>query len=210
MKNGFRTPAQPSKKDQLRSLTTELQNTQMASRITQMMVQQLMNNIKGMGEDLGSALNQLYELQYKYVALQKALGVDAEELNTIANEQRLKDFNEASAKADETEQLEVSETVTEDSTVVLTSTAKDDKGSDRGIFRSRIKLSESGVPDLNKELVGKKVGDKVKATLNGIEHEIELLSIRNPIAVAVPHETILDSNGNKVDFNTVNVQTVQQ
>lgn len=184
MKNGFRVPPQASKKDQLRSLETEVKNMQMASRITQMMVQQLMQNVKSMGDDLGSALNQLYELQYKYTAVQKHLNLDVEALNKIANEQRLKDFEEGSAKADEKELLAPADAVGQDSTIVITSTAKDESGNDRGIFRSRLKLSESGVPDLINALQGKKVGDKVQVKLNNVDHEVELLSIRNPLQTA--------------------------
>ncbi len=187
---GFRVPPQPSKKEAQRKMETELQNIQMASRISQMMIQQLMQNVKSMSEDLGSALNQLYELQYKYTALQKHLNLNVEDLNKIANEQRLKDFDEASVKADEKENLEVAETVEADSTITLTSVAKDEQGNDRGIFRSRIKLSESGVPDLINGLTGKKVGDKVQVKLNGVDHEVELLSVRNPkkeVAAEVTH-----------------------
>jgi hypothetical protein len=180
---GFRTPAQPSAKVQLRQVQTELQNSNMAARVSQMMIQQLMNNVKSMSQDLGSALNQLYELQYKYTALQKYLNVDTAKLNTIANEQRLSDFNEASLKADDKDGLEAVSTVGDDSTVVLTSTATDETGNDRGIFRSRIKLSESGVPALIKALTGKSVGDKVNVKLNEIDHVVELLAITAPKAV---------------------------
>jgi len=183
MKNGFRVPPQPSKKEQQRKTDTELQNLQMSIRISQMMIQQLMQNIKSIGEDLGNAINQLYDLQYKYAALQKYLNLDVEALDKIVNEQRLKDFEEAAAKADVRENLETADIVTEDSTIIITSVAKDDVGQDKGIFRSRIKLSESGVPDLIKQLIDKKVGEKITVTLNGLQHEVELLSIKKPKVV---------------------------
>jgi hypothetical protein len=180
MKPGFRVPAQASKKEELRQIKTELANLQMAGRISQMMTQQLMQSLKNMSDDLGAALNQLYELQYKYNAVTQNLNLDPEVLNKLANEQRLKDFNEAAAKQDVKDNLLESDTVGAESTVTITSTAKDEQGNDRGIFRSRLKLSESGVPDLIKGLDGKKVGDKVIVKLNGIDHEVELLSVRNP------------------------------
>lgn len=179
---GFRVPP---KKDLMRQLQTEVQNLNMAGRVSQMMTQQLMSNVKAMGEDLGNALNQLYELQYKYTAVQKALNLDPEQLNNIANQQRLVDFNEASAKADERDGLEASDTVTDDSTIVITSTATDILGQDRGIFRSRIKLSESGVPALIQALAGKKVGDKVEVKLNDVDHVVELLAITTPKSAPV-------------------------
>lgn len=184
---GFRVPPQASKKDQLNELKTELANLQMAGRVSQMMVQQLMKSVQSMSDDLGSALNQLYELQYKYNAVVKLQGLSAEELNKIGNEQRLADFNEAAAKADAKDGLTVAETVEATSIVTLTSEAKDEAGNDRGIFRSRLQLSESGVPDLIAGLTGKKVGDKVPVKLNGVDHVVELLSIRNPApAVEAP------------------------
>ena len=77
-----------------------------------------------------------------------------------------------------------------DSTVVITSTAKDAEGNDRGIFRSRLKLSESGVPALITALTGKPAGTKVTVSLNGIDHEVELLAIRNPVVVAEAQDVV--------------------
>jgi hypothetical protein len=177
---GFRVPSQPSKKEAVKQVQTELANLQMAGRVSQMMTQQLMQNVKKMSDDLGMALNQLYELQYKYGALQKHLKLDTDELNKIANEQRLVDFNEAAAKQDASEKLIEVEAIGADSTIVLTSTATDDKGNDCGIFRSRVKLTDSGVPELIQGLQGKKVGDKVTVKLNDLDHTIEVLAIRDP------------------------------
>lgn len=177
---GFRVPPAPSKNEQMRQIDTELKNIQMAARISQMMTQQLMQSVKAMSDDLGSALNQLYELQYKYTAVVKLLALDPEQLNKLGNEQRLVDFDEASGKQDTKDNLVGADEVGGDSTVTITSQAKDENGLDRGIFRSRLKLSECGVPDLINGLAGKKVGAKVQVKLNGIDHEVELLSIRNP------------------------------
>lgn len=185
---GFRVPPQASKKDQLNELKTELANLQMAGRVSQMMTQQLMQSVKAMSDDLGSALNQLYELQYKYNALVKLQNLSAEELNKIGNEQRLADFNEASAKADVKDGLQTTETVEANSTVTITSEAKDESGNDRGIFRSRLLLSECGVPDLISGLAGKKVGEKVAVKLNGVDHVVELLAIRTPPPAEVTPE----------------------
>lgn len=179
MKPGFRVPAKPSKKDAIGALQTEVQNLSMATQLSQMMIKQMMQNTQKLSQDLGSALGQLLELQYKFNAVRKHLNLDSAALDAIANEQRLVDFNDAAAKADVSENLEVGAVVSENSTVVLTSTAVDQSGTDVGIFRSRIKVSESGVPALNQELLGKKVGDKVNVTLNGNNHEIEILSIRD-------------------------------
>lgn len=180
---GFRVPPQPSKKEAVDQLKTEIANLQMAGRISQMMTQQLMQSVKSMSDDLGATLNQLYELQYKYNALAKHLNVDENALNELANKQRLVDFEEAASKQDVKENLVSADVISSESTIVITSVAKDEKGGDKGIFRSRLKLSESGVPDMISGLEGKKVGDKVAVKLNGLDHEVEVLAIRNPVEV---------------------------
>ena len=186
MSKGFRIEKQPSRKQVQQKTDTELQNLQMSVRVSQMMIQQLMQNVKVMGEDLGAALNQLYELQYKYIAMQEHMKLDVNQLNDIANNHRLKDFNEASQKADERENLLPSEVVDNNSTIVITSVAKDETGQDKGIFRSRLKLADAGVPELTSQLSGKKVGDRVKVKLNVIDHDVELLAIKKPTSVTSP------------------------
>ena len=176
---GLKLQPQPSKKDQMRSLETELKNSQVAARMSQLLIQQLMNNIKAMSEDLTGALAQLYELQYKYEALRQCANVDSVVLNSKLESLRLKDFKEAAERQDIKEELFDVELASEESTVVLTSVATDETGKDKGIFRSRVKLSESGSPDLVKAMVGQKVGYKAVVKLNGLDHTIELLSIKN-------------------------------
>ena len=173
---GFRSPAESSKKEQLRELKTELANVQMAGRISQMMTQQIMQNNKTMAEDLGRALGLINELQYKLLAVQEVANIDTAALTGVAETLRVNDFNEASDGEDTKEGFTLATAVSPDSTVILTSEATDGKG----IFRSRIKLADCGVPTLITELAGKSVGDKVTVALNGVDHVIELLGIRNP------------------------------
>lgn len=174
---GFRQAPQLSAKDKFREVNAQLTNVQMASRIQQMMTQKLLENGKAMGEDIGRLFQLVNETQYKVLALQELLNVDSDALTKLVEAKRLKDFDEASAKEDEKEGLLAADVVEEDSTVYLTSTTANP---DAGIFRSRLKLAESGVPDLIKGLMGKGVGEKVKVQLNGAEHEVELLAIRKP------------------------------
>lgn len=177
---GFRVPAQATKKEQFRELDTEIKNIQQATRISQMMLKQMMDNMQSMSNDLSNAMNQLYELQYKFLAIKESLNLDSSALDTIANKHRLEDFVEASDKADVRDNLEAADSVGEDSTIVLTSEARDSSGKDKGIFRSRIKLSECGVPALITGLAGAKIGAKVVVKLNDLDHEVEVIAIRNP------------------------------
>jgi hypothetical protein len=185
---GFRQQPQGNRKEKLRELEVEVKNMAMASRISQMMTQQLMQNMKAMHEDISRTMGILSELQYKILAIQKVSGLDVEQMNTVANEQRLVDFNEASDKEDAEQGFTVGDVVNESSTIILTSTTEE---KDRGIFRSRLKLSECGVPDLITAFMGREVGAKAILQLNGLDHEVELLGIRQPPAV-VANSTQLD------------------
>jgi hypothetical protein len=178
MTTQFRQQPQPSTKDKFRTMDVEVKNLQMASRVTQMMCQRLVDNGKGMAEDMSKLFQLVSELQYKYLAIQKATGVDVDKLSEIAADLRLKDFNDASDKQDAQEGFEVVDLVEEDSTVILTSTTS--VTPDQGIFRSRIKLADCGVEELIQGLLGKPAGTKVKTKLNGVDHEVELLSVRRP------------------------------
>jgi len=191
--NGFKQTQQPSRKEKLAAIQTELKNSQMAARISQMMTQQIMQNIQNLSQDLGKALGLINELQYKILAVQKVAGLDTAALADIANELRLKDFNEASDKEDQEQNFTVGGVIGENSTVILTSTTP---GNDAGIFRSKIKLSECGVPDLIAAFMGKEAGAKATIKLNGMDHEIEILGVRQPppaIEVELKPEEVLPS-----------------
>lgn len=179
---GFRQPPQGSKNDVIRNLQVEAQNNTLAIRMSQMMLKRVLDDSQNMGRDIGGALTQIAELQYQFGALVKTLGLDPALIAATANEQRLVDFNEGAAKADEQENLIVADVVGDDSTIVLTSTTDD--GPDTGIFRSRIKLSDAGVPALSKGLAGQPVGTTLDVELGGKVHHVELLAIRNPVAAA--------------------------
>ncbi len=184
MAKGFREKAEVNRKERLRAIETELKNSQMSTRISQMLLKQMMDNLQNMQQDLGKALGLINELQYKILAVQEISGLDVTKLGDYANGLRLKDFNEASDKEDAAGNFTVGALVEKDSTIVVTSKTEDP---DKGIFRSRVKLSECGVKDLQEGFLGRDVGAKIITTLNGVEHEIELLAIRNPpLAVVAP------------------------
>lgn len=184
---GFRTAPQASRKERLGSMETQIKNLEMAIKISQMMTQQVMQNVRGMSEDLSKSYNLINELQYKLLAVQEVTKLDITSLTDVANRLRLKDFNEASDKEDEKEGLLNGDTVDEHSIIILTSTTNG--GADAGIFRSRLKLAECGVPELIKAFMGQAVGTKATVALNGVDHEIQLLAIRQPQAVEAVEQT---------------------
>jgi len=183
---GFRTPPQGSKNDILRGMQVELQNNQMAIKMSQMLLKRMLEDNSNMGKDLGAALAQITEMQYKFAALVSTLKLDPEQVAETANVQRLADFDKAASEEDAREELLVADTVTSDSTITITSTTEDGSG----IFRSRIKLADAGVPALTKGLMGQPVGTKLDIDIAGKVHNVELLSIRNPVVVVVDTVTI--------------------
>lgn len=198
---GFRQQAQDSRKERLRSMEAELKNLQMSARISQMLLKQLMDSSQALQQDLGRALGLINEMQYKQLAVQQVAGLDVAKLNEVANGLRLKDFNEASDKEDAEGNFTVGKLVEAESTIIITSTT--DVNVDKGIFRSRIKLSECGVKDIIDGFMGRDVGAKIITTLNGDEHTIELLGIRNP-PPAAPVEQVSDTPAQAPALELVN------
>lgn len=178
MQRGVKQEPKGTNSERVAKLEIELQNMQMAGRVTQMLVQQVVQNMQNMGQDLGKAYGIINELQYKVLAMQNLGSFDKEALAKKVEELRLNDFVEASDAEDKRDGLSLGDIVLPESTVIITSTVSDN--SEAGIFRSRIKLADCGVPSLIEGLTGKQVGEKVACQINGQEHTVELLGIRNP------------------------------
>lgn len=189
MSNGMKQQAAPSRKEKIKGLETEVQNMQMALRISQVLLQQLMQSMQNMTEDLNNTLGALNDLQYKVLAMQKVGKIDIAELAKTAEAMKLTDFEEAAAKQDAEEGLLPAITVTENSTVVITSTI--DGKPDSGLFRSRLSLKDPNVKDLKDAVLGKQVGTKFKLKIGNNEHDVELLAIREPSA---PQASATESN----------------
>ncbi len=197
MQRGVKQEPKQNKTEMLISMDKELKNMQMAGRVTQMMVQQLMQNIQNITQDLGKAFGTINEMQYKVLAMQSVGNFDMAAMETKANELRLNDFVEASDAEDKAGNFTIADKVQEDSTVIITSTVTDGAG----IFRSRIKLADCGVPALVQGFAGQSVGTKVSCKLNGVDHVVELLAIRNPPpaepVVQAEEETTVTVAGNE-------------
>jgi hypothetical protein len=185
MKRGMKLDPQPTKAERLEDLAKKFENSQMAGRVTQMMVQQLMQNLQNVAKDLGKAFGTINELQYKVMAMQQVGNFDMDAMAKKAEEMRLNDFIEASDAEDVAGNFTIGDKVQEDSTVIITSSTSED---DAGIFRSRIRLAECGVPALINGLAGQPVGTKVQCKLNGVDHLVELLAVRNPPPAPVVEE----------------------
>lgn len=190
MNNGFRQSASGGKKEVIRNMQAEMKNMQMAMRINQMMTQQIIQQFQNIGSDIDNVMRVSNDLQYRTLAMLELLGVDTDKLEEVADKLKLKDYNAASDKEDAAKGYTAGDVVGENSVVVITSEAD----GNAGIFRSKFKLSESGAPVMQQALLGKKVGDKVKVTLNNLEHEVELLAIREEPAGAPVEEVRVDTS----------------
>lgn len=174
-RKGFRQKPAVSKKQQVNELDVTLKNLSMAVRVMQIMNQQLATNFQNMQNDITRLMGVVNNLQYKATALQDLLGVNTDALNAKADDIKLIDYDTASAKEDAEKGFTTADVVAADSICIVTSTTED---KDKEIFRSKFKLSDSGVPELQEKLLGQKVGAKIDVNLNGIKHTIELLGVR--------------------------------
>jgi hypothetical protein len=151
-----------------------VQQLQMATRMSQMLLQQMGNSVQTISKDVGELTGRQRDIQYRLLAIQELLGLNADDVVAKAEALQVKDFEETSAKEDVAEEAADADCVTEDSVIVLTS--KVDTGG--GILRTRLKVAELGFPQLKQDLLGKKVGDTVEADINGTKHSITLLGIK--------------------------------
>lgn len=152
----------------------EVQQLQMATRVSQMLIQQMGNSVQSLSKDFGEISGRQRDAQYRILAIQQLLGLDTNAINAKAEELQVKDFEEASAKEDETEGCTNADVVAEDSVVILTSKV----GENGGILRTRLKVAELGFPQLKQDLLGKKIGDTVDADISGTLHTITVLGIK--------------------------------
>ena len=152
-----------------------VQQLQMATRVNQMLVQQIGNSVTSLSKEIGELSGRQRDAQYRVLALQALLGLSLEEIDKKAEEMQVRDFGEASAKEDAAEGCTDVDFVEENSVIVLTSKV----GTTGGILRTRLKVAELGFPQLRDDLLGKKVGDTIEADISGTKHTITVLAIKN-------------------------------
>jgi len=159
-----------------RALETEktVQQLQMATRVSQMLLQQVGNSVQTINGDLNNLVGRQRDLQYRTLAIQSLLNLDIDAINRKSEELQIKDFEEAALKEDVTEGCTTTDVVEEDSVVVLTTTVNEDKG----ILRTRLKVADIGFPQLKQDLLGKKKNDVLTTEINGENHVITVLDVK--------------------------------
>jgi len=176
---GKKLEKQSSSKDKFRALEAQLQNTQMALQMSQMMIKHLTDQFKTFQNDLGSTMGMLNDFQYRTLAMLELSNFSKDDVDAKAEQFKLKDFDAASDKEDAEKgyTLDNDGAVAEDSVIIITSATPDLK-EDQGIFRSKFPMVECISPNLREALIGLKVGESADADIYSIKHKITVLSIR--------------------------------
>ena len=140
--NGKKQPKQASTKQKLKELETKLTNSEMATRISQMMIKQLLDNFQALRVDLDNTMGILNDFQYRTRAMLELGDFNVDELNTLAEKYKLTDYMKASDAEDEARGYTIDNdgVIDENSIIIITSTTNGNE--DKGIFRSKFKLNE--------------------------------------------------------------------
>lgn len=180
----------PSKKETMKSLIKHVENLSMAVRILQMTVKQSMQGFEKMDQDIGNSMGLLSDLQYRTRAMLEVGDFDVDLVDQKADELKSQEFDKASAEDDKAKGYTAAndKELAEEDVVIMTSTTEG--GDDKGIFRSKMKVSDIQDPIIKKKLLGTKVGDKVTVPINGLEHEVEILGIRE--TPPVPEQPLVE------------------
>lgn len=171
----------------------DVEQLQMATRISQMLLQQLGNSSNTLGRDLSELASRQRDNQYQFLALRELLNINLDELNKKAEELQIKDFDEASEKEDAEKDYTVADVVEEDSVVIITTKVDDDN--EKSILRSKLAVSELNFPQFKEDLMGKKAGDELEADINGVKHKVTLLGIRKKPAEPEQEEEAAQQGG---------------
>lgn len=183
MSNGFRRAAAAPKKDKFKELDVAVKNMEMATRLTQMMVKQLLEQMQNSRLDIDNTMGMLNDFQYRTLAMLELSGIDKKSIDKRADELKLKDYNLASDKEDEAKGYidDSNGVVGEDSVVTITSSTNGDE--DRGIFRSKFPMSECLTPSIKEKIMGLKVGESFDEQIKNDLHKITVVALKKkPVA----------------------------
>ena len=158
-------------------LEKKVENVEMSTRISQMMIQQMGQALDGIKGDITSLAPQFQNIQYTLLAMQELLDLDKDKMDEISNRLRLKDWNEANDKTDKDGNFIIKDKIDTDQDVIIMQSTTPDEDEDQGFFRSRMLVADMG-PDLSGQVVGKSVGDTFEHTIRDVKHVIEIIGVR--------------------------------
>lgn len=165
--------------DRIEKLEKEVANISMATRISQMLLKQLMERGQQQDQELRSLNGMLNDYQYRFLALQQSIpDLDVAALALKADAIKLNDWNDASERDDADKKLTVTDTVVDASNIVIFKSSVPSPAGDKGIFRSKIALTDTGNQETINVFLNKKVGDEFTVKLGNDEHLVTLLGVR--------------------------------
>lgn len=178
MIKGQRLAKGKSSKDRMRELEVSISNTEMGTRVSQMMLKQMLEQFQNLRRDMDNTMGIINDIQYRTIAMLDVGGIDKAALEERAEELKLVDYNRASDQEDLTKGylLDNDGIIDEKSVVIITSTTNGNE--DKGIFRSKFNMSECETESLRAKFLGAKVGDVFSEELNGDLHTITILGLR--------------------------------
>ena len=167
----------PNQLERITALEKNAETLSMGVRVSQMLVQQMMQRVSQLEERLAFVVSSNNDLQYRLLALQKTTNVDINLLQAEADRIKLEEWNKASEEDTKQRNLTPVQEVLDENTVVVISSTTPSLPEDKGIFRSKVSVAEIGSNEATEKFKGKKPGDKFELTLAGNTHLVELLEV---------------------------------
>ena len=166
----------PNQLERIQLLEKTAETLSMGVRVSQMLVQQVGQQLQQLQEQNHIKSSMINDLQYRILALQKVTGVDLEKLQVEADYFKLEEWSKASSEDSAAKKLTEAKSVSSyDSVVVFTTSTPDLK--DGGIFRSKIRVSELGSATAMAEFLDKSAGDTFEVILADQKHVVTLLQV---------------------------------
>ena len=176
--NGKKLEKTKNTNEKIKQLETSLANAEMGTRVSQMMLKQVLEQFQGLRRDMDNTMGIINDIQYRTIAMLDVGGIDKDALEVKAEELKLVDYNNASDQEDINKGYTIDNdgVIDEKSVVIITSIT--DGNNDKGIFRSKFNMSECSTESLRAKFLGAKVGDVFTENINGENHTITILGLR--------------------------------
>jgi len=156
-------------------LDKRVEQLEMATRVSQMLTQQVGNSMSQLAADLREIANRQRDIQYRLSAIQEIdKDLNVEDVNALAEKKQIVDFTSASDKENTDLGFTPGEVINSESVVVFTTTAN---AEGKSILRSKLALTEIALPEFKDSLIDRKAGDSFTADLQGVEHEVTVLEV---------------------------------
>ena len=174
-----KAPTKNQLAQQVRGKTEDLdkrvESLEMATRMSQMLTQQVGNSISQLAADLREIASRQRDIQYRLLAIQEIdVNLGTEAVNALAEKKQVADFTSASVKENKELGYTPGEVINEDSVVIFT-TKTSTEG--KSILRSKLALADIALPEFRDSLLKRKAGESFDADLQGVSHEDTVLEV---------------------------------